>query len=115
MPIATENIAAASAAVGVNLAQGKWWQQSPRHRRVTHVALVGSVNPSDAAIEIMYGQTKVAEFRNTRGGANLNPNKDDLIAVLSDLVMLPNELLNVYVKVAPTTNPVVLQLIVQEF
>ena len=99
-----DTVAAATAAVGYNLAQGKYYQTAARLRRIVAFGLTGSVNPGYTAVEIFYGTTKIAEVRNSAGGANVTPKKDDMKVLNSDLMAEPGEPLNLLVKVAPGTN-----------
>jgi hypothetical protein len=53
------------------------WRQVQQKRILVSVALVGSTSPGDCKFDINIGEKKVATCMNTRGGANLVPNRDD--------------------------------------
>lgn len=96
---------AANASAGTNLASGKNYSTSNRLRLLRGWALVGSVNPADTVIDIFIGGVYIGTLRNSRGGANLSPNRDDQQAF--DIGVLPNELIEFRVVTAPVTNPIV--------
>lgn len=102
-----DSCTAAVAAVGANLAEGKWYQLSQRYRGIKAVGLVGSTNPNDCALEIFYGTEKVGEIRNSTGGANKSVLNEDLKKFTVDKFMTPGTPLNIYVKTAAATNAIV--------
>lgn len=102
----TDSFTAAQAAAGVNLASGKNYSQSNRYRKFNGFGMVGSTNPNDCAIDVFIGGVYIGTFRNSRGGANLSVNKDDILAF--NIIAEPNEVLELVVKTAAATNAIVI-------
>ncbi len=107
--------AAAASAVGTNLMAGHRAQMTPRYRRVTRLGIVGSTNPGDASVDLFYGSSYIGTFFNTTGGANLIPlDAKDMVPVPTNMIMEPNEPLNVLISDAGAGNIIVVTMEVQE-
>lgn len=72
---------AAATAVDVDHIRDQPYRSSPFWRVLRAVAYVGSVNPNDAGVDIWVGMKRVARIYNSRGGANVVPNRDDLMPI----------------------------------
>lgn len=106
---------AAASAVGTDLMDGNKLSTSSLPRRVTHIGVVGSTNPSDAAVDLFYGSTFMGKFFNTTGGATVIPKADaDLIPVGGPLVCAPNEPIHVFISDASLANVLAVTLVIQE-
>jgi hypothetical protein len=70
---------AAATAVGVDVLanESEVWRMDSAKRILVSVAIVGSTNPGDCAFDVMIGNKLVGTVMNSRGGANLYPNRDD--------------------------------------
>lgn len=117
MPVVTVSETAAGSAVGTDLLTNAPpnIKRSPNYRKVDRIAVVGSTNPRDAAVDLFYGDAFVGRFYNTTGGANIVPlDARDLIKVVSDLVMEPNEDLTVVISDAGATNVLAVTLVITD-
>lgn len=72
---------AAVAIVDADLFKDEGWITDMKHRILSQIAVVGSTNPNDFAVKIFAGNRELGTFYNSQGGANVVPNKDDLIPV----------------------------------
>jgi len=86
MPSFTVPNTAAVAIVGADLFANQVWARSPRDRVVSKFGMVGSAVGGDMAIDLLIDETRIGEYMNTRGGAGLVPNFDDM-SVLEDLLV----------------------------
>jgi len=102
MGIGNASVAAATAVVGYDLANGTIWQQMGRPRAIRAVALKGSAAGGDTKIDLFIDQVKVGEFWNTNTGF---PNMDDLFPI-GAIGVPPHSQIHAYVTDAPATNPI---------
>jgi len=117
MPVVTVLEAAAGSAIGTDLLNNAPpnIKRSPNYRRVEKLACVGSAAIGDAAVDLFYGGTFIGRFYNTTAGANIRPlEARDLVKVVSDLVMEPNEDLIVSIADAGGTNILSVTLVIAD-
>jgi len=79
MPSYTIPNTAAVAIVGADLFAGETWGRSPRNRVATGFGIVGSAVAGDMAVDLFVDETRIGTFMNTRGGAGIVPNFDDML------------------------------------
>jgi hypothetical protein len=115
MPSVTFKESAAATTVGTDIFDGNKHQVSSKWRRVTHIGVVGSTNPGDAAVELFYGARSQGTFYNTQGGANLIPNVDDLAPVGGGQRCQPNEPIRVEINDASAGNVLAVTLVIHEY
>lgn len=97
---------AATAVVGYDLMSNSSYALKPYNRVISSVGCVGSTNPADAKFDLFVGETKVGDFFNTTGGANIVPNTDkDWIR--QNIFVPANVQLRAVVSDAAATNPLV--------
>jgi hypothetical protein len=106
MPTYMASSTAAVAIVGADLFDGETWSRSPRNRALVSFGMVGSTNPADTGVELRIDETRVGAFFNSRGGANLSPNKDDIFA-LENLFIPAGAQVRCVVTDAAATNAVI--------
>lgn len=109
MVVAMETVAQATAVIGYNIADGKWWQESARARIMTKIGLVGSANGGDCKVEIFFGDQKVAEWANTLGGAagaTVGLTRDHFQDLAVGFVLGAGIPINVKIIDAADTNPI---------
>ena len=87
MVLVEESYTAAQAALGENLASGKWWEKSKFPRRITRVGLVGSTAEADCAIDLFYGDKQVGSKILSSEGANIGVKQQ--VIVTGKLTLLP--------------------------
>ena len=95
------SVAAATAVIGYDLANGQTWKQSMARRRLRGCALAGSAAAGDTEVHIFRGSVKIGELFNTATGF---PTRDHLFPIGSDIP--PGEEISVLVVDAPATNPI---------
>lgn len=76
----------ASAASTVDLFASEAHRQAPYNRKIVGFGLVGSTNPSDAAVELRIAGQIVGKYYNTTGGASKVPTVENDIQRLNVLV-----------------------------
>lgn len=102
MGVGQFSIAAATAVLGYDLAQGTIWQQQSKNRYLTGFALKGSAAAVDTKVDLFIDTVKIGEFYNTNTGM---ANMDDVIPL--DGNFCPSgSMIHIYVTDAPTTNPI---------
>ena len=115
MGIVQESYTAAECAVGVNLAEGKPWQRSSRRRRVVRMGFSGSNALGDGCkISLYYGTEKVATLLSQVAHGGTVVGKEAFYWHTSKLICGRGVPINVMVEVAAATDPVYLQLDIQE-
>ena len=103
MGVGEVSVAAATAVVGYDLADGTWFQQLPYPRALTTIGLAGSAAALDTVVELFVETVKVGEFYNVATGAVLvDAHGRDLGAVF----VPAGSKIHVYVTDAPATNPI---------
>lgn len=70
---------AAECVIDYNIFQEEKWKTANYKRKITALAIVGSTNIGDFAVEIWVGETRKGQFYNTTGGANVIADKDDYV------------------------------------
>lgn len=102
-----KQVVAATATVGYDLIQAEINNRSPKARRLTKLALTGSSAAGDTVVEVLVQGKSIGSYANTSTGLVADRTKDfrDVNAYVA-----PNELVQVFVRDAPTTNPIVLEL-----
>lgn len=78
MPVYMVAATAAVAIVGANLFSTETWSRSPRPRLITEFGMTGSAVGGDTTVELEIDETRIGSFFNTRAGAGIVPNKDDM-------------------------------------
>jgi len=73
MPSETVLEGSAGSAVGTDLFSSSRQRTAGYNRVITAIGLVGSANPSDAAVDLFIGSRFAGRFFNTTGGANKVP------------------------------------------
>lgn len=100
MPSYTVSLAAATAVVGFDLADGERWKEQGNDRVLLGVALCGSAAEGDSEVDLFVDETRIATIFNTK---LLFPDEDDLIDIG---VQVPaNSEFSAVVIDAPATNP----------
>ena len=102
MGVGQASIAAATAVVGYDLAQGLMWQQSSMDRALTGFAIAGSTAAADTKIGLYIDTVKIGEFYNTAAGV---PNMDSLVPLDGNFIPA-GAMIHIYVEDAPTTNAI---------
>jgi len=105
--IRTGQIAAATAAVGYDLMTGIAEARVPYARIMDGFALVGSAAAGDTVVDLFINGTKKGTYANTSTGVAIDQNKD-LMGM--DLFIGANQLIEVKVTDAASTNAVVCQM-----
>lgn len=98
--IGQNSVAAATAVVGYDLADGTNWQAVGFDRMLNGAALKGSAAAGDSKVDIFIDQEKVAELFNTGVGF---PNMDDMYPL--EVPVPAFSKIRILVTDAPTTNP----------
>jgi len=112
MPTIDDSVAAATAVVGYNLFGGKSYAQKPYVRHLKRIGFVGGNAINEATVELMVGGVSSGGFRNNVSGVAAVRQSDDMKNV--DIGVLPNEIIEAFVRVAPTTSPLVWSLDIDE-
>lgn len=102
MGVGQTSVAAATAVVGYDLANGTNWQNQSKHRALTGFAIKGSAAAGDTKVDLLIDTVKVGEFYNISTGF---PNMDDLIP-MDNLFIPAGAQVHVLVTDAPATNPI---------
>ena len=102
MGVGQVSVAAATAIVGYDLFEGEWFQRMAEDRTITGIAIAGSANAGDTRLELMIETRKVGEYFNKATGFPLRD--QHTIPIEEDVD--EGEAIHCYVKVAPTTNPI---------
>jgi len=99
--IGQNSVAAATAILGYDLATGQTWKTSGHDRMINSVGLAGSAAPLDSRVDVMVGETKIAELYNSsllavqkdadmfRGGAHVPGGTPITITVVDAPVTSP--------------------------
>lgn len=74
-------VAQADASAGYDCFSQEDWQIMNRNKLITQIGVVGSTNPGDFSIDLKVGQDKKGHFKNTTGGANKVPVREDMVSV----------------------------------
>lgn len=86
-------------------------RMQPYFREITEVGFVGSAQPNDCAIRLFVGGQQYSTYVITTGGANVAPQPQRDIKVLSKPIPVPaGALVSAIMTANATTNPVVLHL-----
>lgn len=102
MGVGQTSVAAATAVVGYDLANGTQWQSQSTDRALTGFAIKGSAAANDTKVSLYVDTFKVGEFYNTNTGF---PNQDDVVEL--DMNYVPaGAQIHVYVDDAAATNPI---------
>lgn len=101
------SVAAATAVVGYDLVQSDINNRQPMGRRLTNLALTGSAAAGDCIVELMINGRAIGRFANTSTGLVADRTKD-FRAV--NAYVRANELIQVFVRDAADTNPIVLEM-----
>ena len=102
MGVGQFSIAAATAALGYDLANGQIWQNSSSDRAVMGFALKGSAAANDTKVDFYVDTVKIGEFYNTSTGF---PNMDDVVPLDGNYVPAGAQI-HIYVTDAAATNPI---------
>lgn len=95
------SVAAATAAVGYDLAAATTWRIASFPRRMVAVGMAGSAAALDTKVDIFVGNVKVGDLYNSATGA---PNRDSMFRVGQ---MVPaGAPISIIVTDAPATNPI---------
>lgn len=100
MPSYTVSIAAATAIVGFDMAEGSRWKEQGNDRVLEAIGLCGSAAEGDSEVDILIDETRIGTFFNTK---LLFPDEDDMVAV--NVIVPANSEVTIQVKDAATTNP----------
>ncbi len=107
MPVITQIIAQADTGTGIDMLAGSELQTVNYWREIQSVGFVGSTNPGDVQFDLKSQGKAIGEgLSNTRGGANLIPNRDD--AQFINQKVPPGVPLMALMRGASVANPVVL-------
>jgi len=104
MPNIDDSVAAASATVGTNVFSGKNYASKPNLRHLKGLGTVGGNAVNEAKAELFVGGVSQGTFLNTVSGVAAVPNEH--MRPL-DIGVLPNELIELKIVVAPTVSPYV--------
>lgn len=99
-----DSVAAASATVGTNVFSGKAYASKPNLRHLKGLGTVGGNAINEAKADLYVGGVYQATFLNTKSGVAAIQNED--MRTL-DIGVLPNELIELKIVVAPTVSPYV--------
>ena len=111
MVLVEESFTAAQAALGTNLADGKYWEESPFPRRITRIGLIGSTAEADCKVSVHYGDKKVGEKILSSEGANIGIKYQDDVAVMNtQQFCAAGTKIKIVVEDAAATNAVILHL-----
>lgn len=106
-----DSVAAASATANTNVFSGKDYASKPNLRHFKGVGFVGGNAINEAKIEVKVGGVTVGTFLNTKSGVAAIQNEDMRSL---DVGVLPNELIEGIVRVAPTVSPLVWRLEIED-
>lgn len=110
MGVGQFSTAAATAALGYDLASGQIWQTSSNDRALNGFALKGSAAANDTKVDLYVDTVKIGEFYNTSTGF---PNMDDVIPLDGNFIPSGAQI-HIYVTDAPATNPINGILVIEE-
>lgn len=96
------SVAAATAVVGYDLLKDHRRQQVEGIRVITDIKITGSAAAGDTEVELFVGDEYIGNFFNTATGFG---NLDD-VQDFGDTLVYPGEKIHLYVKDAPSTNPI---------
>lgn len=99
-----DSATAANATVGTNLFSGKSYASKPNLRNMKDLGIVGGNAINEAKLELIIGGVSQGFFLNTASGVAAVPNE---MMKGVDVGVLPNELIELIVRVAPTVSPIV--------
>ncbi len=99
-PSYTISVAAATAVVGFDMAEGQRWKEQGNDRVLTGLALCGSAAEGDSEVDVFVDETRIGTFFNTK---LLFPDEDDVIEV--GVIVPANSEVSLVVQDAATTNP----------
>lgn len=106
-----DSVAAASATVGTNVFSGKAYASKPNLRNFKQLGIVGGNAINEAKLELLVGGVSQGFFLNTASGVAAVPNE---MMKDVDVGVLPNELIELIVRVAPTVSPLVWRMTVED-
>lgn len=117
MSIVVFSEASAATAVGTDLMASSpqnRYKFDPRVRYVRRIGVTGSSAVGNAKIDLFYGQTLIGTFANTTSGASTPIEAKDILPVVSDLGLAPNEPLIVQINTASATTVLTIYLEIVE-
>ncbi len=111
MPSYTTSVAAATAVVGYDLLTGEPQARSPKNRALMSIAFTGSAVIGDCKVDVYIDEVRVGSFFNS---ALLTPQTNRDRQMLEALFVPAGAQLRVIVTDAPASNPVFVQLGLQD-
>jgi hypothetical protein len=102
MGVGQASVAAATAVLGHDLANGQIFQQQSVDRALTGFAITGSAAAGDTKVDLYIDTVKIGEFFNTTTGF---PTQDHLVKLAGNFIPSGAQI-HCYVTDAPATNPI---------
>lgn len=108
---------AAGSAVGVDLLaqEEESWRVSGKKRSLVGVALVGSAAVGDAMCDVKIGERFVMRIKNSQAGANVIPNRDDMVYVPKGAYVPAGQPVQLVVVDSSGTNPLVYRFVFRKW